>query len=266
VLAALTAVVALAGAPAPSAQPIVFVLKDQLWSVGADGRAPHRLTHDKHFETDPDISPDGRSIVYVRSRPGGWGRVFVMRSDGTDSRMLTGDGKALTGDPAWSPDGRRVAFSEGLHIYVFDGHTMRRLTSASRVDSNPAWSADGRRIAFFRAGHLLMSSYLEIVAATGGTPRRLPGRFDLAARAQWRADGRAIDVSDGRDRVATIDLATGRLRPSHRLGGLGALSPDSRWVAYSYDYPKIGIYVAPRDGSTPPHLVYESWFVERVVW
>ena len=264
-LAALASVVALAGTPAPPPSPIVLVLKGHLWSIHADGGGLHRLTHDKYFETDPDISPDGRTIVYIRTRPGGWGRVFTMAIDGSDIRMLTGDGKALTRSPAWSPDGRSVAFAEGLYIYIFDGHTMRRLTDSPTVDDNPAWSADGRRIAFFRARHLLTSSTLEIVGASGGKPRTLPFRFDLGAHARWHRDGRAIDVSDG-EWIATIDLATGRPSRSRPPGGLGALSPDGRWTAYIGDYPEQGVYVALLDGSASPRLIYKSFFAVSIAW
>ena len=56
--------------------------------------------------------------------------------------------------PAWSPDGRRIAFASGrdgnFEIYVInaDGSRQRRLTRNTGRDVGPVWSPDGRRIAF----------------------------------------------------------------------------------------------------------------------
>ena len=52
--------------------------------------------------------------------------------------------------PAWSPDGRKIAFGGDGEIYVMnaDGRGLRRLTRNPASDGSPAWSPDGRRIAF----------------------------------------------------------------------------------------------------------------------
>lgn len=57
--------------------------------------------------------------------------------------------------PAWSPDGRRIAFSSDSDIYVMnaDGSEVRQLTDHEAVDRTPAWSPDGSRIAFSSNRH-----------------------------------------------------------------------------------------------------------------
>jgi len=99
-------------------------------------------------------------------------RIVTMRADGTGLRTLSRlpAGLERGGDvkPAWSPDGRWIAFardvpaggSDRLWLYRMrpDGSSLRRLTggpalsAASTFDSMPAWSPDGRTIAFVRAG------------------------------------------------------------------------------------------------------------------
>ena len=64
-----------------------------------------------------------------------------------------GSGKlslSIVNDPAWSPDGLRIAFVRGNDIWVMnaDGSGQRRLTSGAAHDRAPNWSPDGRTIAF----------------------------------------------------------------------------------------------------------------------
>src|SRR3954463_15286948 len=77
------------------------------------------------------------------------------------SLPLTGDARASTDpvsddEPAWSPNGRLIAFSSTRdgngEIYVMnaDGTRPRRLTRNPLDDTDPTWSPDGRRIAFVR--------------------------------------------------------------------------------------------------------------------
>ena len=77
-----------------------------------------------------------------------------MNVDGSNVRRLTTN-PALDFDPAWSPDGGRLAFAstrdaDNYEIYVMnaDGTGQTRLTNDPVVEYNPAWSPDGRRIAF----------------------------------------------------------------------------------------------------------------------
>ncbi len=119
----------------------------------------------------PTWSPDGSRIAFISDRdvvggsPGGGWRVqwdvFSIGVDGKDATNLTKTANRGEYDPAWSPDGSKIAFvadDNGFDVFVMDptGGPGVSLTNAyPGVDRDPTWSPDGRRIAFSsdRAGH-----------------------------------------------------------------------------------------------------------------
>jgi WD40-like Beta Propeller Repeat len=106
----------------------------------------------------PAWSPNGTRLAFDAGT-----RLAVMRSDGTDFRLLAPQ-TANDGEPAWSPDGRKIVFSgargaepdSGTDLYILEllSGNLRRLTFRGGRDHSPAWSSRGR-IAFTRGGEPL---------------------------------------------------------------------------------------------------------------
>jgi dipeptidyl aminopeptidase/acylaminoacyl peptidase len=173
--------------------------------------------------SDPQISPDGRSIAFVVAHPN-------LEQDGTDRELLlidiaTSVPRALThdrkgvGSPRWSPEGDRLAFEAidatakdpKLQLYVLPmtGGEARKLTDAPNGIEQFAWRPNGQEIAYvtsdepenkkeiekhndafevhdndYLAKGPETPSHLWIVAAEGGKPRRLTsGAWSLAKSA-----------------------------------------------------------------------------------
>jgi len=108
----------------------------------------------------PAQSPDGRQMIFSSNRSGRQA-IWLASSDGTEPRLLFDDPAAGSdpGTPAWSPNGRVIAFAmrpagaadeneSEIYTVAADGSELHRLTTAPGDDSHPHWSADGRRIFF----------------------------------------------------------------------------------------------------------------------
>jgi TolB protein len=154
-------------------------------------------------------------------------------------------GKSTKGDvetPAWSPDGRKLAFVSrrdgNAEIYVMnaDGSAQENLTRQPASDSHPSWSRDGRKLAFVsrRDGN----SDIYVMNADGSGLRNLTRARGDDLDPAWSPDGRAIAF------VRTIFL--GKCVPG-------------RCDAITY------LYVVNADGSglrrltTDPHVSNPSW-------
>lgn len=142
-------VVALAAALAPA-----FARVARAQSQAKD-RLSVELFMDWELVASPQVSPDGRAIVYTRR----WAdkvndkyedEVWIMDADGGRNRFFAKGSQA-----AWSPDSRRVAYvaqgqPAGAQVFVkwLDAPGESQLTRLERSPSNLAWSPDGRHIAF----------------------------------------------------------------------------------------------------------------------
>jgi len=186
-----------------------------------------QLTDQAGREWFPSLSPDGAYFVYARETAPGNLDIYLQRVGGSNPINLTADSPVDDTQPAYSPDGKTIAFRSerdggGIFLMEATGESIRRLTNDGY---NPAWSPDGKEILFAtegvedpqgRGGR--DSQIWGVEVATGR--RRLVIRSD-AVQPSWSPGGRRIAYwslppgsakrvlltasADGRNRVPAVN-------------------------------------------------------------
>ena len=143
--------------PAWSPDGRIAFANGDIYVMNADGSGLTDLTNAPAFDGWPAWSPDGTKIAFVSNRGSAYDLfgtalydLYVMNADGTGVVQLTHHYVGQPeGRPAWSPDGKRIAFAsvasdrfdDDYEIYVInaDGSGEVALTDNSTFDGDPAW-------------------------------------------------------------------------------------------------------------------------------
>jgi len=200
----------LAGDPAlsPDGKMLVYVAASEtgrfdlfLTRVVEGGRVA--LTNDEAREDSPAFSPDSERVAFTRQLPGRDSEIAIVSALGGNLTSVI----TRAAHPAWSPDGRSLAFIHratsdvpaSVSVAGVDGSQIRSLLAADSTYPfvrEPAWAPDGRSLAVVR-GVGGSTGEIWIVPISGGAPRRLsndpPGVF--SQRPVFTRDGRGLVFS-----------------------------------------------------------------------
>ena len=194
------------------------------------------LTDQEGREWFPSLSPDGDYFVYARETTPGNADIYLQRVDGSNPINLTADSPASDTQPAYSPDGKQIAFRSereggGLFLMGATGESARRLTD---LGYNPSWSPDGKEIFF-------------------GTQSVEDPQSWLGTSQIWR-----IEIATGRRRLVVGSAAA---QPSS--------SPSGRRIAYwgvPANTAKRVLWTSLPDGRDPVPAVDDSYLNWNPVW
>ena len=184
------------------------IVRDQVFVMGPDGQNPTNLSTSFEDHESPSFSADGRLIAFAGfpdTRDEGEEEnqeIYVMNADGTDKRRLTTTSTEES-DPAFSPDGSRIAFTTlanggfpGIDLINGDGSGRTHLLRGSAaVDyGNPSWSPDGTRIAYERTEFNGFNGQTDVwvIDLASGQETRLTDGFEQEYDPDFSPDGSRI--------------------------------------------------------------------------
>ncbi|MBB6048432.1 TolB family protein [Armatimonas rosea] len=189
----------------PDGNTVVYSAFDGTY-VQTAGRARTRIM--PTLISNINVSPDGRKLVYTRTAASFDMDIYVCNIDGTGERQLTSGGTLSETKPCWSPDGRKILYSQSnlssvftkLMIMEADGSGKHAITEDSftvhdRINfSSGKWSPDGSKIVAIGYTTIgTMASYqIYTLNADGTSPRQLTTEALLHANPCWSPDGRKI--------------------------------------------------------------------------
>ncbi|MGQ0538967.1 MAG: amidohydrolase family protein, partial [Gemmatimonadaceae bacterium] len=187
----------------PDGRTLVFDLLGDLYTLPIGGGSAVPLTRGMAFDAQPRFSPDGKRVVFVSDRDGGW-NVWTISLDKKDTVQVSRGKTNQYESPEWTPDGSYIVVTRNtkLHLFHMDGGAGQQLVRepANLRTAGPAFGKDRRYIWHARRfGQWLYNTPL--------------GDYQLAV----------YDRETGQS-VARAQRWGSAFRP--------ALSPDGRWLVY----------------------------------
>ncbi|HWB29277.1 MAG TPA: BamA/TamA family outer membrane protein [Vicinamibacterales bacterium] len=230
-------------------------------ATGTQAKQLTRSAVDPHFDSLQFLAsagswaPDNERLAVATVRRGRAVLAIFDTDTGRVVREIPFTSRGEIFNPAWSPDGRRIAFSAqvdgftNLYLYDFDSNAIEPLTDDAFADLQPSWSPDGRRLAFVTERFTSTIDSLEYGAYQIGlidvADRRVT-RFATSAGGDltnptWARDGRAlyfVSTATGRPelyRQAIDGSGHDAVRVSDVVTGVAGVTPLSAAVATTGD-------------------------------
>jgi TolB protein len=217
----------------------------EVWLMDYDGFGQTQVTKSKNINLSPDLSPDGKRVVYTtyRAEEASTGQLLVVYNIYDGKKFTLFSSGTLNSAPAWSPDGNKVAFTSNAkgnaEIFTIDanGSGLRQVTFNRSIDTSPAWNPKSGQIAFTsdRSGNPMVY----IMNDDGTNEQRLTYVGEYNESAGWSPDGTKlayVSRSGVNFDIYVVDMASNvvtRLTQNEGSNENPCWSPDSRHIAFA---------------------------------
>lgn len=175
---------------------------------------------DYEYVSDPQISPDGKKIIYVRNfkdimTDRNLSNLWIVNPDGSQNRPLT-SGNQNDFSPRWSPDGKKVVFRSNmkddkmkLYLMWMDTKEIFPLTNTPQSPGNISWSNDGKYLAFTMFVPKKSDAFIKLPPKPEGAKWNDPPKF--IDEMNYRGDGQGY-LKSGYEQIFVLSTDGGTPR------------------------------------------------------